>query len=166
MKKTVLMDDKRQQYIQLIAQQCIKKKITIACAESCTGGGLGYALTSISGSSAWFVGGLITYSNQAKQDWLGVSETILAEQGAVSAACVEAMVQGVLIKTQADIGIAVTGIAGPTGGTVEKPVGTIWLGWGRANQVIQTKELKLVGTREKIRQQTISQAVFQLSKFC
>lgn len=166
MKKTLLMDEKIQQYIQEIAQQCIAKNRTIACAESCTGGGLGYALTSISGSSTWFVGGFITYSNQAKQDWLGVSADILAEHGAVSEVCVKAMVQGVLFKTKADLGIAITGIAGPTGATPDKPVGTIWLGWGRANQAIQTKELKLSGTREEIRQQTISQAIFQLAKFC
>lgn len=159
------MDNKIQRYIQLIAQECISKHRTIACAESCTGGGLGYALTSLAGSSDWFLGGLITYSNQTKQDWLGVSEAILTQHGAVSEACVIAMVKGLLDKTQANVGMAITGIAGPTGAVPGKPVGTVWLGYGN-KQAVQSQLLQLSGTREQIRQKIITQALETLSQWC
>jgi len=100
---------------------------TIATAESCTGGLLGDILTDIAGSSAYFVGGIVAYSNAVKQTHLGVSQATLASEGAVSDATVRAMAQGARERLQADVGIATTGIAGPGGGTATKPVGLVYI---------------------------------------
>ena len=101
---------------------------TIAFAESCTGGKIASALTSISGASAVFEGAMVTYSNRIKHEWLGVDSTILKQHGAVSKACVEAMLLGIAQQSGAAYAIAVSGIAGPTGGTPQKPVGTVYIG--------------------------------------
>ena len=102
----------------------------IATAESCTGGWIAQAITSVSGSSDWFSCGLVTYSNDSKVALLGVEEELLARHGAVSEQVVLAMVDGVLARSGADCAIATTGIAGPGGGTVDKPIGTVWIGLG------------------------------------
>ena len=104
---------------------------TIATAESCTGGGIARALTETSGSSAWFDCAFVTYSNEAKQRMLGVPEKVLAEHGAVSRPVATAMAEGVLARSPVTLAIAVTGVAGPTGGSPGKPVGTVWFGFAR-----------------------------------
>lgn len=101
----------------------------LATAESCTGGLVGHMLTNVSGSSDWFAGGLVAYSNLLKQELLGVPEEVLSSRGAVSQECVEAMARGVCGLIGSDVGIAVSGVAGPTGGSPEKPVGTVWIAW-------------------------------------
>ena len=101
----------------------------LACAESCTGGGIAAALTELAGSSAWFECGYVTYSNRAKQEMLGVSEQTLARHGAVSRETVLEMATGALLRSQVQLSVAVSGIAGPGGGTPEKPVGTVWFAW-------------------------------------
>ncbi|WP_102798301.1 nicotinamide-nucleotide amidase [Bowmanella denitrificans] len=135
-----------------------QKGWTMTCAESCTGGGIGYAITSVSGSSSWFERGFITYSNQAKQDLLGVQSDTLVVHGAVSAQTVEEMAQGALNAAKADMAIAVSGIAGPDGGSPEKPVGTVWFGLalkGETKSVLQRFE----GDRQQIRQQAVEFAL-------
>jgi len=106
----------------------VVKQRKIVTAESCTGGGFAYELTSVVGSSAWFERGFVTYSNEAKQELLGVSEATLQKYGAVSAETAVEMAVGALRQSRADIAISVTGIAGPNGGTEDKPVGTVWFG--------------------------------------
>lgn len=115
-----------------LVQQCKEalegKGLSLAVAESCTGGGLGELLTREAGASSFFIGGVLAYSNAMKERLLGVSSSLLAEHGAVSRACVQAMAQGVREKTGADIGVSISGIAGPTGGSEAKPVGTVFVG--------------------------------------
>lgn len=112
----------------LIQKGCIRKKLTVAVAESCTGGRVAAKLTALPGSSAYFLGGALVYSNTLKKKLLGVPETILKTRGAVSPECAKAMAKGVRRKTGASIGLSITGIAGPSGGTKEKPVGTVYIG--------------------------------------
>lgn len=107
----------------------LERGLRIATAESCTAGLIGATLTDPAGSSAWFDGGFLTYSNEAKQSMLGVSSADLAQHGAVSEPVVKQMACGALSNSRADIAVAVSGVAGPDGGSAEKPVGTVWLGW-------------------------------------
>lgn len=127
----------------------------LATAESCTGGGVASAVTEIAGSSGWFDRGFVTYSNQAKVDMLGVSPDTLARFGAVSEATVREMVAGALRNSQAQIALAVSGIAGPGGGTVEKPVGTVWFAWGIKEGVSVARLFQLAGNRTEIRTQAV-----------
>ena len=127
----------------------------LATAESCTGGGVASAVTEIAGSSAWFDRGFITYSNQAKVDVLGVSPDTLARFGAVSEATVREMVDGALRHSQAQLALAVSGIAGPGGGTAEKPVGMVWFAWGIKDGASAARVHQLAGTRTEIRTQAV-----------
>lgn len=131
----------------------------LACAESCTGGGIAVALTDIAGSSQWFDRGFVTYTNQAKQDMLGVKNETLLNEGAVSEATVREMVAGALSRSQAQIAVAVSGIAGPGGGTVEKPVGTVCFAWQVKDDepVLHTEHFD--GDRASVRTQTINYAL-------
>ena len=127
----------------------------LVTAESCTGGGVASAVTEIAGSSAWFDRGFVTYSNQAKMDMLGVSPSTLLRYGAVSEATVREMVAGALRHSQARIALAVSGIAGPGGGTTDKPVGTVWFAWGLKDGVMFSRLHQLVGDRAEIRDQAV-----------
>ena len=131
------------------------KKITVAVAESCTGGALCQALTDIPGSSNWFDRGFITYSNQAKVDMLGVSSTLLDQYGAVSFETARAMVEGVHGHSQAELAIAITGIAGPGGGTAEKPVGTVFFGIGQKGQAVKIDKRRFKGERDEVRARSV-----------
>lgn len=124
--------------------------LTLAVAESCTGGLISHRLTNVSGSSDYFMGGVVTYSNQAKMDLLMVPEDILAARGAVSSETARAMAVGVAEIFHADIGLSVTGIAGPTGGTPQKPVGTVYLGLVMPQRA-QTRHHLFHGSREQIK---------------
>jgi nicotinamide-nucleotide amidase len=126
-------------------------RLTVAVAESCTGGLLGKRLTAIPGSSDYFVGGIISYSDRLKQQLLGVRAETLREHGAVSEAVVQEMVRGVQQSTGADCGIAITGIAGPGGGSAEKPVGTVWVACA-IDDAVRTRRFVLPGDREEIRE--------------
>ena len=128
------------------------QKAFLAVAESCTGGLIAKSITDVAGSSDWFERGLVTYSNRAKQELLGVGADLLAQHGAVSRECCEAMARGLLIMTPADWGVAVTGIAGPGGGSPEKPVGLVWFGWARRGSPIEVESQQFSGSREQIRE--------------
>ncbi|MFT4994998.1 MAG: nicotinamide-nucleotide amidase [Paraglaciecola sp.] len=133
----------------------------LTCAESCTGGGIGYAITEISGSSNWFDRGFITYSNQAKQAMLGVSAATLECYGAVSAQTVEAMAAGAAKAAGAQCAIAVSGIAGPDGGSADKPVGTVWFAFALEQQLFAEKQM-FSGARDQVRQQAIDYALSRM----
>jgi nicotinamide-nucleotide amidase len=126
----------------------------LATAESCTGGWIGKVLTDLPGSSDWYAGGVISYSNQAKRDILGVPASILDEHGAVSEPVVLAMARGAREVTGADAAIAVSGVAGPGGGTAEKPVGLVWFAWSLGERD-WAKKVQFDGDREAIRRQAV-----------
>ncbi len=130
----------------------------LACAESCTGGWVAQVVTDIPGSSAWFDRGFVTYSNQAKQDMLGVQEETLNTHGAVSEAVVLEMAQGALTHSVADISVAISGIAGPGGGSPDKPVGTVWCAWATAQQHKAQKQV-FTGDRREVRRQAVERAL-------
>ncbi|MDP7537418.1 MAG: CinA family protein [Methylococcales bacterium] len=138
-----------------VALLLTEQKITLAVAESCTGGALCQALTDIPGSSVWFDRGFITYSNQAKVDMLGVSSTLLEQYGAVSFETARAMVEGVHGQSHAELAIAITGIAGPTGGTAEKPVGTVFFGIGHKGQAVKIDKRRFKGDRGEVRARSV-----------
>lgn len=140
------------------------KKLKVAVAESCTGGLLAAALTHRSGASAYFDRGFITYSNQAKIETLHVPEQMLAMNGAVSAQVAEAMARGALKYSKADIALSVTGVAGPTGGTANKPVGMVFLGYAVKGGLTGSVELSLKGTRDQIRGLAVAESLQQLLK--
>ena len=130
-----------------------------ATAESCTGGGIAQALTTVAGSSVWFDRSYVTYSNTAKRQMLGVSEATLASHGAVSEATAQEMVAGVLCRSSADIAVAVTGIAGPGGGSVDKPVGTVVFAWGLAGKKPDIETCHFEGDRADVRAQSVTHAI-------
>jgi nicotinamide-nucleotide amidase len=133
----------------------------LACAESCTGGGIAAALTDVAGSSAWFDRGFVSYSNQAKQEMLGVSPETLLRHGAVSRETVMEMARGALDRSRAQLSVAVSGIAGPGGGTRDKPVGTVWIAWATANDVAAVHR-HFPGDRAAVRAATVDVALFGL----
>jgi len=135
------------------------KEKKIATAESCTGGWIAQMITEVSGSSTWFDRGFVTYSNAAKMQMLGVKPETLDKYGAVSAQTATEMVNGALAYSDADCAIAVTGIAGPDGGTAQKPVGTVFIAWAYKNQEVKVVKKKLTGNRHQIRRQTVKIAL-------
>ncbi|MDB6051570.1 MAG: CinA-like [Pseudomonas sp.] len=136
--------------------QMIKAQVTTA--ESCTGGGIAEAITRIPGSSAWFEAGYVTYSNAQKTRQLNVSPELFSTVGAVSREVVEAMVAGAQVNSQAHFAVAVSGVAGPDGGSVDKPVGTVWLAWGDGTQVVSERR-QFDGDRDEVRRQTVKAAL-------
>jgi len=130
----------------------------VTTAESCTGGGIAEAITRIAGSSAWFEAGFVTYSNQQKTRQLEVPEPLFTRVGAVSREVVEAMVQGAQAQSGARFAVAVSGVAGPGGGSPEKPVGTVWLAWGAGDEV-SSERRHFAGNRDEVRRQTVIAAL-------
>lgn len=133
----------------------------IVTAESCTGGMLSSSLTAHPGSSAYFERGFVTYSNAAKEDLLGVSKSTLNQSGAVSAATAAAMASGALARSQSNIAVAITGIAGPGGGSIDKPCGTVFFSWALHEKPNITKECCFDGGRDIVRQQAVCFAIKQ-----
>ena len=127
---------------------------TLATAESCTGGWAAQVVTSVAGSSAWFERGFVTYSDAAKQDLLGVRAETLRAHGAVSEETAREMASGALARSQATVALSITGVAGPGGGTPEKPVGTVCFAWARGAEV-RSEAHRLAGDRESIRRQSV-----------
>ena len=135
------------------------KDYTFTCAESCTGGWVGHALTSIPGSSEWFGSSFVTYSYEAKTQILGVSSEDLDDFGAVSEEIVEQMVSGALGKSDANVGVAISGIAGPAGGTDTKPVGTVCFAWKIDGQAVITSTEHFSGDRNEVRYYSVERAL-------
>ncbi len=131
---------------------------TVATAESCTGGWIAKVLTDVPGSSGWFGTGIVSYSNRAKTVLLGVDAALLERHGAVSEPVVRAMLAGCLARSGADLGVAVSGIAGPGGGSVDKPVGTVWIAWGSAAEPFAAR-WRFDGDRTQVRRQTVAAAL-------
>ncbi|WP_269935036.1 nicotinamide-nucleotide amidase [Serratia liquefaciens] len=125
----------------------------ITCAESCTGGAIAKAITDIAGSSAYFDRGFVTYSNTAKHELLGVAEATLNAHGAVSEEVVREMAQGALHAARANLALSVSGIAGPDGGSVQKPVGTVWFGFAESSGRVLAKKMQFSGDRDAVRLQ-------------
>ncbi len=145
--------------VQQVADALLARGGMLATAESCTGGGIAAALTDLAGSSQWFERGFVTYSNQAKQDMLRVTSAALADHGAVNETVVSQMVAGALAHSDAQVAVAVSGIAGPGGGSADKPVGMVCLGWQATGgePVVRTEYFN--GDRAAVRAQTVACAL-------
>lgn len=148
-----------QQFAQQLGVQLVAQKLTLATAESCTGGWVSKIITDIDGSSRWFECALVTYSNQSKRDLLGVSQASLDQFGAVSLPVVKEMVLGLLDRCNASLGVSVSGIAGPGGGTTDKPVGTVWIAWAKPGVVIESMRFQFKGDRAAVRLQAVEEAL-------
>lgn len=150
---------------QAVADFFIKEERRLCLAESCTGGWIAKLLTDLPGSSRWFERGFVTYSNAAKRELLGVPETILDAHGAVSRETVLAMAQGALAHSHADFAIAVSGIAGPDGGSADKPVGLVWLAWAGPCDWLVSESHVFAGEREAVRRQAVLAALAGLLRW-
>ncbi len=142
-----------------LARRLTDRAWRLATAESCTGGLIAAQCTELSGSSAWFERGFVTYSNEAKTEMLGVDAALIAQHGAVSQAVALAMAQGALKHSRADVAVAVTGVAGPTGGSPDKPVGTVWLAWAMRSGVAHAERRVWPGDRAAVRAATVQNAL-------
>lgn len=142
----------------------------MASAESCTGGGIGYYLTELAGASDWFAGGVLAYNNGVKQDALNVDADTLLQHGAVSEQVVAQMARGVFHVMHVDCSVAVSGVAGPDGGTADKPVGCVWLAWawrdGMGNTEVRTHRAQFDGNRSEVRMQTVRCAIEGMIDLC
>ena len=147
-----------------LADRLLSHHYTLATAESCTGGWLGRELTAVSGSSQWYEGGVISYSNSVKQNILQVPEALLNQYGAVSEQVALAMASGVQNIMQSHLSVAITGVAGPGGGTPDKPVGTVWIAWC-IEQRIEAQKFVFQGEREEVRKQAVHEALHGLMKW-
>ncbi|AJG20953.1 C-terminal domain of CinA type S [Cupriavidus basilensis] len=135
-----------------------EKSLLLATAESCTGGLVAAAITDVSGSSGWFERGFVTYSNEAKSTMLGVPAKLIRDHGAVSEEVARAMAEGALLNSRAQVALSITGVAGPTGGTPEKPVGMVCFGWSnRVTTKVETQRFR--GDRQQIRRQAAEYAI-------
>ncbi len=143
---------------QLLADFLIKNELKLATAESCTGGMISAACTDLAGSSDWFERGFVTYSNAAKTELLGVDAALIEAYGAVSEAVARAMALGAIAHSAAQASIAVTGIAGPTGGSAAKPVGTVWFGFSVQGS-LHSEMQRFAGDRAAVREQTVAHAL-------
>jgi len=153
------LEDQLEQLAAAVGAALKSRELSLATAESCTGGWVGEAVTSVSGSSQWYDRGFITYTDQAKQDMLGVDEATLENHGAVSEETVREMAQGALQYSWADVSVAVSGIAGPTGGTPEKPVGLVWFAWAMQDGAMRSEKHLYSGDRSEVRRQAVETAL-------
>ena len=164
------MDAQLTTQVALLADHLRALHWQMATAESCTGGGIGYYLTELAGASSWFAGGVLAYSNAVKQDVLGVSAETLLAHGAVSESVVTQMARGVFRTVHVNCSVAVSGVAGPDGGTAEKPVGCVWLAWawrdGVGNTQVRTHRAQFDGSRSEVRMQTVLCAIEGMVYLC
>ena len=147
-----------------VADEVQRCRLMLVTAESCSGGWIAKTLTDLPGSSAWFDAGVVTYSYEAKEALLGVNPRTLEHSGAVSEETVLEMVSGALARFGAGVAVAVTGIAGPSGGMPDKPVGTVWIGWKRRGGYGHAQLFHFPGDREAVRRQTVAAALIGLRK--
>jgi len=148
-----------QELAQLLGDKLTQAGLVAATAESCTGGGVAYAITEISGSSLWFDRSFVTYSNDAKIQMLGIDKSLIENFGAVSEQVVEQMASRAVKHSEADVSVAISGIAGPGGGSEEKPVGTVCFSWYNAHGSSKTETYQFVGDRSEVRTQAIRLAL-------
>jgi nicotinamide-nucleotide amidase len=146
-------------FAERLGQQLLNRGEWLATAESCTGGWVAQTITAIAGSSAWFDRGFVTYSNAAKVDMLGVPEITLERHGAISEATARAMAQGVLAHSRANWALGITGVAGPTGGSREKPVGTVCFAWASTDGGCEAQTCQFTGDRAAVREQSVRHAL-------
>ncbi len=151
--------------VEQLADVLLKNNKRVAVAESCTGGWVAKCLTDLAGSSDWFERGFVTYSNQAKQEMLGVSESTLENHGAVSEKTVIEMAAGVLKHSHADYSLSISGIAGPGGGSEEKPVGLVWFAFAGNDNAIFSIQQNFSGDRNAVREQAVLYALTELTRF-
>ncbi len=149
--------------VEQLAAKLMQRQWMLATAESCSGGLIAGACTDLSGSSNWFERGFITYSNAAKSELLGVSPALIDTHGAVSEDVARAMAAGALAHSHAQVAVAVTGVAGPTGGTAEKPVGLVWFGFALPGRVL-TEQRHFAGDRAAVRAATVHHALQRLTE--
>jgi len=154
-----MSDDTITTLAEKVGAALLKRKQVLATAESCTGGGIGEAVTRIAGSSAWYDRGFVTYSNRAKAEMLGIEAANSGDFRAVSDGTARAMVVGALARSQATLALAVTGVAGPTGGSAGTPVGTVYFAWGARDGPVTSERRLFDGDREAVRRQTIVHAL-------
>lgn len=147
-----------------VAKAALRQRLMLVTAESCSGGWIAKTLTDISGSSAWFDAGVVTYSYEAKQALLGVDPRTLERTGAVSEETALEMVSGALARFGAGVAVAVTGIAGPSGGTPEKPVGSVWIAWKRRGGYAHAELFHFDGDRDAVRRQTVAAALVGVAR--
>jgi len=147
------------QEVSALAELLLARGWRLATAESCTGGLIAASCTALSGSSAWFERGFVTYSNEAKTELLGVPAELIAQHGAVSEPVALAMAQGALQRARAEVAVAVTGIAGPTGGSADKPVGTVWVAWALQGAPAHATCHHFDGDRAQVRAATVRDAL-------
>lgn len=149
--------------LERLAEGLVRRNKRVATAESCTGGGVACAMTDMAGSSRWFERGFVSYSNEAKTEQLSVPAETIARFGAVSEEVAAAMATGALRHSRADFGVAVTGIAGPDGGSADKPVGTVCFGWSRRDgereREPKTRRVLFAGNRQQVREQSVEVAL-------
>ena len=143
---------------QALAQSLMAREWLMTTAESCTGGMIAARCTDLAGSSAWFERGFVTYSNAAKEELLGVDAQLISQHGAVSEAVAKAMALGAFQNARAQVSVAVTGVAGPTGGNVDKPVGTVWFAWC-INGAVDAQKMFFPGDRAAVREATTAHAL-------
>lgn len=149
------MDSNLTSLAQTLGHLLKQRGLLLATAESCTGGGVAHAVTTVAGSSQWFDCGFVTYSNESKQALLGVNADTLSEYGAVSEQTAVEMAEGALTHSKAHISVAITGVAGPDGGTADKPVGTVWFAWAERDKPSKAIKYQLVGERSQVREQAV-----------
>ena len=149
--------------VERLAAQLQQRQWMLVTAESCTGGLIAGACTDLSGSSNWFERGFVSYSNTAKNELLGVEAALLKQHGAVSEEVARAMAVGALARSRAQVAVAVTGVAGPTGGTPDKPVGLVWFGFALPGQVL-TEKMNFPGDRAAVRAATVTHALRRLNE--
>jgi nicotinamide-nucleotide amidase len=159
MSLTIPTDAELKELAEQIAAAALRQRLMLVTAESCTGGWIAKTLTDLPGSSAWFDAGVVTYSYEAKEALLGVNPRTLERTGAVSEETALEMVSGALARFGAGMAVAVTGIAGPSGGTQDKPVGTVWIGWKRRGAYAHARLFHFDGDREAVRRQTVAAAL-------
>ena len=143
----------------LVGAKLKAKGLLLATAESCTGGWVAQAVTAIAGSSDWFERGFVSYSNAAKQDMLGVTSETLLEHGAVSEETAREMAAGALVRSHAQVAVAITGVAGPSGGTPDKPVGMVCFAWAMKEGAVIAETRHFEGNRESVRRQSVIAAL-------
>lgn len=157
-------DEQLRAIAQTIAEALSQRGQMLVAAESCTGGWIAKVLTDLPGSSAWFECGVVAYSYEAKEALLGVNPHTLENAGAVSQETANEMVSGALARFGASVAVAVTGIAGPSGGTADKPVGTVWIAWKRRGGYARAEVFHFPGDREAVRRQTVARALEGIRK--